>query len=423
MKTLHLTGGIFLLVGLLSCTALAQMGPGYDAPPMQASAYNPYFNQAAPGDSPGVVPVAQQRVTSRRGSSELWTLPQPQFLEGRGIKIGGWIDQGISVVANNPANRFNGPVTFNDRDAEWMFNQISIFAEKKVDTGGYGWDVGGRIDFMFGTDGRFTQARGLETRGDGTPKWNAERFYHAALPQFYLDVGFNDWTVRMGHFYTIIGYEVVGAPDNFFYSHAYTMQYGEPFTHTGILLMRDVGPFSVTAGLHRGNDQFEDADGVDALNFLGGVNWTGPDDNLSIAFALSASEDGPGINTTIYSIVGTLKLTENLTYVLQHDLGVTDGPVDAEWYGLNQYLLYDINRTWGAGMRFEWFRDDDGARTPAAVAGDYYELTAGLNWKPHANIRVRPEVRWDWFEGPGFPYDAGGRDNQFLLGCDLICTY
>ena len=39
----------------------------------------------------------------------------------------------------------------------------------------------------------------------------------------------------MGHFYTIIGYEVVPATGNFFYSHAYTMYYGEPFTHTGAL--------------------------------------------------------------------------------------------------------------------------------------------------------------------------------------------
>ena len=55
------------------------------------------------------------------------------------------------------------------------------------------------------------------------------------MPQAYAEVGYNDLTVKVGHFYTIIGYEVVPAPDNFFYSHAYTMQYGEPFTHTGML--------------------------------------------------------------------------------------------------------------------------------------------------------------------------------------------
>ena len=32
-------------------------------------------------------------------------------------------------------------------------------------------------------------------------------------------------------------------------------------------------------------------------------------------------------------------------------------------------------------------------------AGDYYELTFGLNYKPHANITIRPEMRYDWYEG------------------------
>ena len=45
----------------------------------------------------------------------------------------------------------------------------------------------------------------------------------------------NGLNVKAGHFYTPIGYETVPAPDNFFYTHAYTMQYGEPFTHTGFM--------------------------------------------------------------------------------------------------------------------------------------------------------------------------------------------
>lgn len=39
----------------------------------------------------------------------------------------------------------------------------------------------------------------------------------------------------VGHFYTIVGYEVVPAPDNFFYSRAYSRFNSEPFTHTGVL--------------------------------------------------------------------------------------------------------------------------------------------------------------------------------------------
>ena len=373
-----------------------------------------------------------------------WTLPQPGVLRDRGIRIGGWLQQGVSVVANMPADNFNGVVAFNDRDGEYQMNQFWLFAEKQVDTGGYGWDIGGRIDFVYGTDARFTQAAdGLEAN------WNqTEPFYQAAMPQFYVDVGYNDWTLRVGHFFTNIGYEVVPAPDNFFYSHAYTKLYGEPFTHTGALLSRPVGDnWSVAAGVHRGLNQFDDTDGRDALDFLGGVNWTSDDERLSLAFALSASEQGPGVDHTVYSMVGTWAVSENLTYVIQHDLGDTFDPTlarRAQWYGLNQYLLYDINDCWAAGVRFEWFRDDQGVRVqglgagnqavglapnPPIFPGNFYEVTAGLNWKPTANITVRPEVRWDWYEAGApvalgnAPYDAGDRVNQFLLGCDVILTY
>ena len=44
-------------------------------------------------------------------------------------------------------------------------NQLWFYAQREVDTGGYGWDWGGRVDFVYGTDARFTQAAdGLEAR-------------------------------------------------------------------------------------------------------------------------------------------------------------------------------------------------------------------------------------------------------------------
>ncbi|RMF89020.1 MAG: porin, partial [Planctomycetota bacterium] len=55
------------------------------------------------------------------------------------------------------------------------------------------------------------------------------------------------------------------------------------------------------------------------------------------------------------------------------------------------------------------------------------EITAGLNWTPHPNLIVRPEVRWDWYEADGavatYPYDAGDLDHQFIFGCDMILTF
>jgi hypothetical protein len=371
------------------------------------------------------------------GCDDPWGLPQPRFLASRGIKLGGWLDVGISAVANDPADRFNGVVTFDDRDGEAQMNQLWLYLNREVDTGGYGWGWGGRVDFVYGTDAFFTQcADGLEANWHQT-----ERFYQAALPQFYVDVGYNDWTIRMGHFFTIIGYEVVQAPENFFYSHAYTHQYGEPFTHFGLLAMYKVNDqWSLSGGFTRGWDNLDDTIGKNSLGLLGGANWTSWNDRLELRFAITASEEGPlNADRTMYSLVGIWHVTDDLTYVVQHDYGqdVVPGLTKAEWYGLNQYLLYEINPRWAAGLRGEWFRDQDGTRVTgarptnalhgASFPGSFYEITAGLDWKPRQNILVRPEVRWDWYDASGpvqqLPFDSGDRASQFLFAIDMIVTY
>ncbi|OHB68588.1 MAG: hypothetical protein A2V70_05870 [Planctomycetes bacterium RBG_13_63_9] len=370
---------------------------------------------------------------------------------GLGIRLGGWIEQGITVNGDYPADRFNGPLTFNDRDAEYQLNQLWAYAERPVNTRGHGWDVGGRVDFIYGTDRRFTQAYGLED------DWNSHRFYGAALPQAYLDVGVNDLTVRMGHYFTIIGYEVVAAPDNFFYSHSYAHQYGEPFTHTGLLATHALGSgLKVSAGFDRGWDMWED-NNTD-LSFLGGIEGTSRDGRTSLAFAITSGKyDDAGENRrNMYSVVFKRRVTCRLRYVLQHDFGIdyrgsvrmpnTRSRADAQWYGINQYLLYQVNPCWDLGLRLEWFRDDDGTRVGGigapngwslgpdiannqiGWAGNFYAITCGINWKPTENIAVRPECRWDWYNGPvdhagRLPYNFGSEGGQFTFGTDLIYTF
>ncbi len=378
------------------------------------------------------------------------------FLGGRrndGLFVRGWLAQGFTGNPDNPTDGFNGPVTFNDRSNEYQMNQLYLSLGRAVDTKGYSWDLGGQVDLLYGTDYFFTTAIGLETHPDGTPRWNSEdgprgtgaALYGLAMPQLYAEVFApigNGVTVKLGHFYTILGYESVMAPENFFYSHAYTIQYGEPFTHTGMLASYDASPcLTVHGGFTRGWDTWEDPN--DTLAFLGGVTWTSPDEQTSVAFALhTGNEDANGDNNrTTYSLVLTRQLSRRLKYVFQHDLGVeadaaTVGAsrVSASWYSINQYLFYQLNCTTSLGMRVEWFRDQHSTRVftvPANLVNgqDYSELTLGLNWKPNQHVTLRPEVRWDW-SGVNAPtlgatgmFDDFTKKRQFTLGLDLIVAF
>jgi len=381
-------------------------------------------------------------------------------LKEKDSTLTGWVSGGIMGNSESPATHFNGPVTFADQD-EGQLNQFyGILQRTQADLSkNCGWFVGGDIDFMWGSDYFFTTAAGLDGRSaGGLPRWNTDpdQRYGFAMPQLYAETDYDDLRIKWGHFYTIIGYEVVPDIGNFFYTHSYTMQYGEPFTHTGVLASRNINDnWSWSAGIVAGWNDFSLQDGV---QFLGGVTYTDKDYG-SLAFSIVSGNEsdfnipgmGPDSNRTMYSIVWTRNLTSRWTYVLQHDLGYqaqTQGfnALDsghADWYGLNQYLFYKINCCWTFGWRFEWFDDPEGyvvtglrpgnTDSQFRFPGSFYETSVGFNYKPNGNLTIRPEVRYDWYTGPeGFrapavvgtppnqPYNDNFNKNQFLFGLDAI---
>jgi hypothetical protein len=349
--------------------------------------------------------------------------------------IGGWINGGVLTNADGFWN--NGAVPFLSTN-DFLANQLWGYAERTTDTGGCGWDWGGRLDYVFGADGPDTQAFGDQGWDFG---WNSggrniiHQTYGSAVPQLYAQVAYNDLMVKAGRFFTLMGYEVVPATGNFFYTHAYTMNYGEPFTHTGIL-----GEYAATdettvyGGYVMGWDSgFENLN--DAHMVLGGVTLSRWED-ATLTYAFIGGDNGfPFGNNFMNSLVLNYTINDAWTYVFQTDVGVNSGipgPTrDAHWYGVNQYLFYTINDCWSAGARVEWFRDEDGARIGGGVLtnrGSYYDVSLGLNYKPNANVIIRPEVRGDWFDASddtvaARPYSGGAKNEQFMVGCDVIFTF
>ena len=328
------------------------------------------------------------------------------FMQALGVKFGGWTEIGFAGnTGTSKSSHGNGPVTFNDGPNEFKLHQVYGYIEREVDTSSNSINFGFRADLLYGTDARFTRATNFDTNILGS---NNQRML--AFPQAYVDVFLpigNGLTATMGHFYTLIGYEVVPAAGNFFFSHAYTMQYGEPFTHSGGYLTY---PLTNNITLKGGAVTGWDAHFDQPVNFLGSVAYTTDDERTSLTASLitgsvetgnqfnpASTSAGRDHNRTMYSIVLEHDITDRLHYVLQHDLGVESSSAtnsSAEWYGVNQYLFYDIMHNLAAGLRVEWFRDDDGTRVNS-FAENYIGVTGGLNYTPIAGFTVRPEVRYD----------------------------
>jgi hypothetical protein len=126
-----------------------------------------------------------------------------------------------------------------------------------------------------------------------------------------------------------------------------------------------------------------------------------------------------------HSLVLDTDISCNMKYILQSDyVNVEDAPAgvgfagvdDNEDIGINQYLIYTVNDCWGVGGRMEWWKSN-------AVTGDstsFYELTGGINYRPQANVVLRPEIRYDWTPSE----DAVGDEyNNVVFGIDAVLTY
>ena len=349
-------------------------------------------------------------------------------LKKNGITGGGWVSMGGTYSTDNPDNHNNLPITFNDRSGEFQLNQLNLFLQRALDLESSAWNFGGRMDVMFGTDSRFTQATGLDNK---LISENNLRFYDLAIPQAYLEIFAplgNGVTAKIGHFYTIIGQEVVMAPNNFFYSRSYTMQYAEPFTHTGVLLSYSLNNnFTLNAGSVNGWDNFDK--NLATWNFLGGLSWTNDEASDAVSWSVISGDvnDATSKNRTMYSLVVSHSFTNQLHYVFQHDFGfqqqATAVGKDAYWYGLNQYMFYDLTNTVSAGIRGEWFRDNNGTRLTYGTPGNYFELTAGVNWKPKKWFILRPEVRYDWAYSAVNTYDNQTKNHQLEFAMDVVLEF
>lgn len=409
---------------------------------------------------------------------------ESSYMKDLGLTIGGWAEVSASANFNGSDDRFNGPVTFHDRTGEVQMNQAYLWLQKAVTVGGDKFDWGFRADVMYGTDAIFTQAYGNPTFNPNTGavthnrgNWdlrlaNTGRFYGVALPQAYAEFNLpfgNGIDVKVGHFYTPMGYEVVTAPDNMFITHAYTMQYGEPFTHTGILGNYTINPnWNITLGAVTGSGtggwdgSFNKQLGNWA--FLGGGKWTSTDAATTVTLLSTLGEQSEQNEKFwgMYSLVATHNFTDKLHYVFQHDHGFANNVVtantaalgrneNASWYGINQYLMFDVTDKVTVGMRAEWFRDANGFRIagPARcgagfnsdingnvssyscppggavgypfAASNYYGITGGVTYKPAKWLALRSNLRYDYADIKAF--DSGDRRDQLLFTADMIVSF
>lgn len=336
-----------------------------------------------------------------------------------GPNYGGWVAFGYYDDNNRLSTQPNDLKSFLDNPDHLNLDQAWFFVEKLAQGGACSSDWGYRADIVYGVDAQKTQAFGNPGGRWDTTFDNGS--YGWAIPQAYGEFAYGDWSVKAGHFYTIVGYEVIPATGNFFYSHSYTLFNSEPFTHTGVLgtyKASDTLTYYAgwTAGWDTGFDQFNGGS-----NFLGGFGIQATDD-VKYTYVCTAGNLGFVGQGYSHSNVLDFTLSSNWHYVLQSDFlntnqEVTNTDFDRQDVGVNQYLFYTLNDCWAVGGRAEWWKSN----LETGFADSYQEITGGVNYRATANLILRPEIRYNWTNESA---NNGTDDfNNTVFAVDAILTF
>ena len=364
------------------------------------------------------------------------------FLDDNGITISGWVQGNYTA---STASRNNLPVTFNDRADFWQFNQLYLKMEKSIDTSKSEFQLGGRIDLLYGSDARFSVPRGLfddqikpAGRNGALPNYFPVDIFQMYGEAFLPNLGPNGTSVKVGRFATLVGYELVQGAETPFLQRSYLFQYN-PFTHSGAVATTQLNDtWAISYGLTVGTDNFF-GDTSNKLSYIGQLKWAPKEgkSNLLLNVVLTDNNFQPNQGFppsagfplyNVYNAVFTHNFTDRLTYVADTTFSHIDGaPLPANnnargsatWYGAANYLIYKhCNDKFTSNFRVELFEDTKGFRT--GFKGLYTEVTYGLAYAPVQGLIFRPTVRYD-HNNDSRPFE--GKSNLFTAAFDMILRY
>ncbi|MCC7349168.1 MAG: porin [Phycisphaerales bacterium] len=340
------------------------------------------------------------------------------------FKLSGHVEGSYTYDAQGGLNKMITGRVFDFESQDPTFNQITLAIERTVDPSHDVFDLGGRMEWMYGADARKIHSTGLFDYFGGEVENQFD------LTQAYVDVAIplgNGIRLRMGKFVTPLGFEVIDPTGNWLYSHSYLFG-AIAFTHTGALVTYAINEkLTLDGGISRGwDDALEDKN--DAMDLLGRVTYQ-LTPKTSMLLAMTAGPERSGNNgiwrTTLDGMINH-QVNDDLK-LGGEGLWVMDGGMESAWFGIAGYAQYRPcgSRHIALNLRAEWFVDETGAIY--GTSANLYEVTLGLGITPMPddrygkNLMIRPEIRGDYAQNDFF--DGGTENFQFTAAIDAIYSF
>ncbi len=452
---------------LLSCSLLALASHPADAADTAPVSGAPAAGAASPS---GTVPAGEaakpaDATTPAAPPTWLGSLnPLPPDSWAGGIKLGIQLEGGANVAPANPGDGINFGHLFTDRANQFVLNQALITLQRPIDPKSTDYDIGFKVQALYGTDARYPQFLGEFNYAFASKYQIAllEANIAAHLPLLFP----GGIDVKAGQFATPVGFETIDPSTNAFYTHSYIFNYGLPLVSFGGLAVAHVTPeVDVYLGADSGaNTTVGWGDQNTAGAGTAGIGLTLMDGKLTV---LGLTHFGPENPTrTVPNADGQFRYYNDLflTYkptdewafttefnLIRDDYGFGNGAVNG--FGVAQYVGYALNENVTLNARAEVYRDDSGffvagfrqyhdfvnfqlGRSAPGVVGagpaTYGEITLGLTWKPTlpdavskavAGLLIRPEVRYDHTLTNTRAYDNFQNNGAFTFAADFVLTF
>ncbi len=397
---------------------------------------------AAPASAPAT--ATQPSLTLLMSALDKLGLADP--LTKAGINIYGYVEGGFFHDFSAP-HKGTGPtfIGYNNFKNSGVLDKVSLNVERTVDVTKKQFDLGFRLEGIYGSDAAFIHSNGMWAKETGHDQGDLLQAYvDVALPGMPAKIRVGKWIELAGfEQYSANIYGAFGDPSRALYSYSYQFLYAEPGTQTGAYATYVLNPqWTFDAGLTRGwNQSLRDSN--DVPDFLGRVTYT-PSDKTTVIFVMTEGPEFPiavGNNVppkdnshvwTALDLVVTQKVTDKLDLGLGCDYVETPNiptlsDKAKQWGGLAGYASYALNSYLTLNTRMEWYRDAaNGFSTGSAVSANYYETTMGVAIKPFpkdknlSGLLFRPEIRYDRSDKSVF---GSGERDQVTFSMDALFTF
>ena len=381
--------------------------------------------------------------------------------------FGGWIAVNYTYNTKGSGNQHlldQNSTTFHPDSNSFKVDQLWFSMDKDVSAESR---AGFHADIAFGSTANY----GGYNTGNGN---DAVTVYSAYLS--YL-IPFIETRLDFGEMWTMLGAEVVAAPDNFNITRG--LVWGiQPVTYTGVMLSTEIGGVTmafgamndVLSGASRDTDNNKAVTGslgysMDMFSVLASVIWGSQWDTNDAILNYSPCVDATGgaqfqpdldtpSNDTnsngdgicqdstksdlgIFDLTMTLDPTDYLSfwldYTMQWQRPRTATNQDGYLHGIALAGRVGITDNFGVALRGEVLLDD---RDALSGLDKTYSVTGTLDYALTDNLAMRGEVRWDkaQFSVPGSNSgsaffrasdrnDSPSSDDQLLLLVEMIYTF